>query len=180
MIRTDVSIHVEEEKPSITEYKDFLEGLLAKIQQSPQTKSLRITDLSEEFNYSIEDVKDFLELVKLNFQLYQALNQQSSSIKSASSENSISMSIRQLQNLSDFHYISSKFPVKSTSTSKHPEFLALIEKFPKFVVNDKKGYITSEIGAAVAQQVLAYKRLNSFPKAITVNNLEIKILQEEK
>lgn len=176
MLSQNTSVAITSDSPSLEDFQEFLKGLLVKLRSESQSKSLKIADLATEFGYSLEEIGDFLTVIKMNFELYQCLNLQSSSSKSTNNIQ-IKISVKQLQILSDFHYITHQFPLRSCN--KHPEIQKFIETFPSLVSKKNSGFITSPLGNAIAQQALAFKRLNSFPKSIQVDNHEILIQSDE-
>jgi hypothetical protein len=156
------------------EFKTFIHTLLEKFRSNPNTSSLSLADLADEFGYSIDNIKDFLEIIKLNFELYQSLNRKEPEKKELStSKYKIKMAIKQLQTLSDFFYISGKFPIKSFD--KYHEFAKLMGEFPMLFQKQSNGYSTTELGTSIAQQILAFKRLNNFPKSFRIQEYEIQI-----
>jgi hypothetical protein len=170
-----LSIQIQDETDVLKGFKGFLNALLKKVHSNSNPGSLSMAELASEFDYTIDEIKEFLEIIKLNFELYQSLNRNEPVKQEQNAKSTkLKMSIKQLQILSDFHYISSKFPIKSFV--KHVEFAKLIEEFPVLFAKNPKGYTTAELGSAIAQQVLAFKRLNTFPKSLQVLNYEISII----
>jgi hypothetical protein len=85
----------------------------------------------------------------------------------------LAISLSQLQTLSDFYYISSKFPLPDLSSNT--KFQALTTTFPSFFTHSDKGWQTSSMGQSLAQQVLAFQRLNSYPKHLQCEDLDLLI-----
>jgi hypothetical protein len=153
--------------PSFEAYSEFLLLLLAKVKATPQLSGLKIADLATEFSLSIEVVRDFLLTIKSTFELYQVLN------RGDGSQTGYAITVSELQTLADFYYISAQLPISKLNDRMN----ALLKKFPFFFVKSKDKWGTSSIGQTIAQQYLAYKKLNTFPPSLNSENIELQIAE---
>jgi hypothetical protein len=152
----------------LRDFQRFVQDLLSKIKDHPSFTSLKISDLATNTGFSFDTIRDYLETIKLNFELYQALKTVNPKKKPTTS-----ISLKQLQTLSDFYYISSKFPLPHLSTNAKFQTLATI--FPIFFTHSINGWQTSPIGQSIAQQALAFQRLNTYPQHLQCDDLDLQI-----
>jgi hypothetical protein len=153
---------------SFEEYSEFLHHLLTKVQSHPKLSGLNIAELAQECALPVESVRDFLLTIKSTFQLYQLLN------KGDTAQANHTISVYELQTLADFYYISSQLPISKLNEKMN----ALLKKFPFFFVKSKDKWGTSSIGQTIAQQYLAYKKLNTFPPSLNSENIELHLVEK--
>jgi hypothetical protein len=156
--------------PSFEAYSEFLLLLLAKVKATPQLSGLKIADLAAEFSLSIETVRDFLLTIKSTFELYQVLN------KGDTTQTGYRITVSELQTLADFYYISAQLPISKLNYRMN----VLLKKFPFFFVKSKDKWGTSSIGQTIAQQYLAYKKLNTFPPTLNSENIELQLVEKNE
>lgn len=156
------------DESSLHQYKIFIQDLLVKIKRTSEVPNLKIGDLASNTGLSLDIIREYLETIKLTFELYHALKTVTPKKNPA-----IKISLKQLQTLSDFYYISSKFPLPDLSTNEN--FSSLTKFFPLFFTHSEKGWQTSSLGQSIAQQILAFQRLNTYPDNIQFDELDLRI-----
>ena len=164
-----------------SKFQRFLSYLL----NHPEASPFNLSDLSASFGLPLDQIIDYFQAIHQTFELFKTLEQQhqfewkhvvdeSSDIDSPQT---LTISVKDMQNFSDLVYLAAKIPLKMTFVSSNISFQHLIDTFPSFFEARKNQWRISPPGLFFAKQFKAFKNLNAIPEQLEFENLILKIVR---
>lgn len=170
----------QSENASLEHFTVLISYLKSHLEQIP----FNFTTIAKDLSWPQERVHDMFLLIREIYQIFRAqenvlaekMNELYVPKNNEREPITLKLSMIELQNLVDFHFLTSKAPQSLITLQKIPRLHKLMLNYPAFFQQVKgMGWYLSEAGKKAAVQFQQFQRLHVVPESIVVKGMIIEI-----
>lgn len=167
---------------SLEHFSQLVSYLKTHLKQIP----FNFTTIAQDLNWPVDRVHEMFLIIRDLYQLFRAqenilaekMNELYLPKNDSGEPITLKLSINELQDLVDFHFLTSKAPQSLITLQKLPRLHKLMLNYPPLFRQEKgKGWCLSGAGKKAAVQFQQFQKLHVVPESIVVKGIIIEIEQ---